>query len=525
MSLSVVADLSSAGLNSDLIPSVMSLGYLTHCENVRAVSGGITPFGGYSKIFDMPDLSNPGDMLYINSASSKAWFIPCDKKIFMIEASFTDVSPTGMIDVGDVTNWSSTDLSGIAVLNHPAIGPLYKSDSDAKFLDLPFKIGQTWKDAKQGCDLIVAHKQFLFALGVTNDGKYTPDSIRWSAPADIGSIPPTWDHLDVTQTAGYTTLGGGGGAIIGAKPMRDALCIYRQQGITILDYVGGRYVWRIRHVTSNSGLIAPDAVVDVNGIHYFISDGDVMRNDGNTITSIAERRIKKRMQAVNKDKFDLSYAVHNPPSNEILFCVPTTLSDYTDIAYVYNYITDSWFVRDLPNHVKSRYGLTISGFTNWDSITTDWDGWDHSWDDDSTTPFDNAVLAIVPPIIDTDPTKSIAGKIIGLTSIIGLNIEPFNSIIERTDFLIGTLEQATTIQRIYPHIQGSGNVMIQVGSQQSPGGPITWKPPCSFDPSKDRKVDMRTTGILHAYRVYSNNVTSSFLLSGIDFQYVHAGLR
>lgn len=525
MPLFQVGNLATAGLNNDLIPSVMPASFLTSCANVRAVSGGIAPFGGFSVVAEFPDDSVPCDMLYIDSATTKVWFFPCQDKVYRYEATFVDVSPDVMINVGDGTEWSCTDLSGIAIINHPAIGPMYMSESDDKFIPLPFKSGENWTEANQGCDIIVAHKQFLFALGVTNDGKYVPDSIRWSAPADIGSIPTTWDELDVTQVAGYTTLGGSGGAIIGAKPLRDALCIYRSQGITIVDYVGGTYVWRIRHLTSNSGLISKDSVVDVNGVHYYLSDGDVMKNDGNSITSIATRRIKKRMQAINKDSYHKSYAVHNPLSNEILFCVPDVNSDYPNISYVYNYINDSWFARDLPEHIKSGYGLTNKEQTDWEGIQTDWDGWDQSWDNDSTSPFDKAVLSIVAPIIAEDPANTVKAKLIGLTSIIGLNTGPYSSIIERTDLLISDLSQTTTVQRVYPHIQGSGAVMIQIGSQQAPGGPILWKPPVPFNPNVDRKVDMRTTGILHAYRIYSEDVKSSYFISGIDFQFVEAGSR
>lgn len=525
MPLFHVSDLALAGLNNDLIPSVMPASFLTSCTNARSVSGGIAPFGGFSVVAEFPDDSVPCDMLYVDSATTKVWYFPCEDKVYQYEATFVDVSPAGMINVGDGTKWTSTDLSGIAVINHPAIGPMYMSESDDKFIPLPFKSGEDWPTANQGCDIIVAHKQFLFALGVTNDGKYVPDSIRWSAPADIGSIPPTWDELDVTQTAGYTTLGGSGGAIIGAKPLRDALCIYRSQGITIVDYVGGTYVWRIRHLTSNSGLISNNAVVDVNGTHYYLSDGDVMKNDGNSITSIATRRIKKRMQAINKEHYRKSYAVHNPLNNEILFCVPDANSEYPNVAYVYNYNNDSWFSRELPMHVKSEYGLTNKEQVDWDHIQTDWDGWDSSWDNDATSPYDKAVLSIVAPVIDSDPDKSTKAKIIGLTSILGLNTEPFSSIIERTDLLIGDLSRTTTVQRVYPHIQGSGAVMIQIGSQQAPGGQILWKPPCEFNPNVDRKIDMRTTGILHAYRVYADSITTNFLLSGIDFQYVEAGSR
>lgn len=526
MSIATISDLAMGGLNGDLIPSVMNSNLLTYCKNVRSVSGGIAPFGGSSDMWSLPDMSTPYEMLYVNSATTKAWYIACGAKIFKLEANFADVTPTGMVDVGDGTRWSSTDLSGLPILNHPATGPLYMTEADAQMKSLPFDATRTWKQANQACDLIVSHKQFLFGLGVTNNGQYVPDSIRWSAPADIGGVPPTWDELDTTQVAGFTQLGGSGGSIVGAKPMRDALCIYRTNGITVVDYVGGRYVWRIRHLTSNAGLLSKDSVVDVNGTHYFISDGDVFKNDGNTIVSIADKRIKKRMQAINKDSYDTCFAVHNPRNMEILFCVPTVLSELPNIAYVYNYINNSWFARDIPECIKARYGIAIKQSNTWEDIKTNWDGWESSWDDDATTPFDNSVLAIVNPVVNPDdPTLNQPAKIIGLTSIIGLNTKPFSSIIERTDLKINNMDTTTTIQRVYPHIQGSTPVYIQIGSQQSPGGAISWKPPRLFDPGTDRKVDMRTTGILHCYRIYVDELDSSFTISGIDFQYVEAGHR
>ena len=89
----------------------------------------------------------------------------------------------------------------------------------------------------------------------------------------------------------------------------------------------------------------------------------------------------------------------------------------------------------------------------------------------------------------------------------------------------GELDEVTTIQQIYPHITSPNAVGIQIGSQQSPNGPVTWKPEVTFDPNTDRKVDMRTTGVLHAYRIIARDVKSDFTISGMDILYVQAGRR
>lgn len=519
MPLFKISDYAMAGINSDLIPSDVNPSFVTDGQNIRAVSGGISPFGGYSSLFNLPANKNPHNLFYVDTGSEKYWVIMCAEAVYKLEAAIVDVSPTGMTPVSPGTIWSATDLSGIPIINHPMLSPQYMTSAMSKFEPLPFKPGTTWKAANQICNIIVAHKQFLFALGLSDNGKYIPDGVRWSSVADIGGIPKTWDPLDTTNVAGYTQLGGSGGEIVGALPMRDALVVYRNHGISVIDYIGGQYIWRIRHLNSNIGLLSQDAVVDVRGTHYFMSDGDVYRTDGNSIVSIATKRIKKRFRAIDKDNYDKSYAVHNPQNSEVLFVIPTAGSTYPNRAFVYNYEYDSWYVRDMPPNVRTKYGTTISQASNWDALTTTWDGFSSSWDADSTTPFDSSLVALMPI------NGSTAGKIISISGILGSNVEPFNSIIERTDLVLLSIDQATTIQRIYPHIASANKVKIQIGSQQSPGGSIAWKPEIEFDPNTERKVDMRTTGILHAYRIIVEDVRTDFTVSGMDILYTEVGRR
>lgn len=523
MPLYPLSNYAMAGLNSDLIPSDVKFNYLTDARNIRSVSGGISPFGGYTGMFNLPAGKTVHELAFIDSGQERFWLVMCANAIYRIETSLLDVSYSGMTTIGDQTRWSATDLSGVPIINHPETQPVYMTQAMLKFEPLPWKSGQTWKQANQACYMMVAHKQFLFALGCTDNGKYIPDSIRWSSVADIGGVPQTWDPLDTTNVAGYTQLGGSGGAITGALPLRDSLIIYRTHGISVIDYIGGTYIWRIRHLNSNIGLLATNAVVDVRGTHYLMSDGDVYKTDGNSIISIADKRMKKRFAGINKALFRQCYALHNPPYSEILFVLPKAGSTYPDIAFVYNYEYDSWYCRDMPSNVRSKFGMAIGKPNNWDVLVTDWDGWSTPWDQDAATPFDNMIMCLMP--MDDPLSTTQIPKLVSLSSILGTNEVTFSSIIERTDLLLEDLGQATTIQQIYPHIASANKVKIQVGSQKSPGGTITWKQPVEFDPNTQRKVDVRTTGVLHAYRITVDNVKTDFTISGIDILYTKAGQR
>ena len=65
---------------------------------------------------------------------------------------------------------------------------------------------------------------------------------------------------------------------------------------------------------------------------------------------------------------------------------------------------------------------------------------------------------------------------------------------------------------------------IQFGSQDYPGAPVRWKPAVVFNPSTDRKIDIRTTGELHAWRFQSIGKIA-WKLSGFTIEFERAGVR
>jgi hypothetical protein len=101
----------------------------------------------------------------------------------------------------------------------------------------------------------------------------------------------------------------------------------------------------------------------------------------------------------------------------------------------------------------------------------------------------------------------------------------FNCIIERIGYPLDGLGHVTTITKIYPHMDGPGSCYIQVGSMDFPGSPIRWKPAVLFNPETDRKIDIRTTGELHCFRILDMDVEVTWRITGLDVEYVEAGLR
>lgn len=520
-----ITNFAKAGLNSDILPWDLPADYMTNIRNIRVTANHLSPFGGHATWAVLPVDHDSGFLMHVGSVSSDYWVTPGLNAIYAFDGgSFHDISSVGGYPgVHDSDYWDGCLLSTIPILNNPGHYPEYwpQPSVGVPMEPLPWDADRTWEDAGESCLIIRSHKQYLFALVLQSGSQELVDGVRWSAPADVGGVPPTWDPLDTTSVAGMVTLGSSGGRIVDGLTLRDAFVVYRESSISIFDYVGGQYVWRIRHLSATAGLVAQNAIIEVEGIHYFIGDGDILTNDGNSITSLLHNRLRKKFSIdFNPDSYRNSFVVKNSALSEAWFCIPGVGSEYANIAYVYNWRDNTWSIRDLPAVVFANYGPKNSAPVTWDSIQGDWDSNSSVWIQKQTSPFDDTVLAITKP-----EGAGQSGSILILEVSLGENEAPYSCNIERISYALEGLNSTTTIQTVFPHIRGSGSVFVQIGSQQYAGGAIHWKAPVEFFPEKDRKVDIRTTGTLHCFRFYAENITATFDFSGIDIEYVTAGER
>ncbi len=162
----------------------------------------------------------------------------------------------------------------------------------------------------------------------------------------------------------------------------------------------------------------------------------------------------------------------------------------------------------------AAYGPQQTSIESWDDWAGYWNTGKGVWGSRTRTPLDDTVISISPEdssmkVLDPiDPSD--AGEI--------------KTVIERTDFPMEDHRQVTTITRVYPHIEGTEPLSIRFGSQDYPGSPVRWKAPVIFDPDTDRKVDVRTTGELHCWKIESIG-KGHWTFSGMDIEYALSGAR
>lgn len=519
MPLLKLPNLGTRGINTDVAPWDLPQEFISDGVNFRVESNSLSAYGGYEVRAQAPLYYYPTYGVIARPKSGVMVVTAGLDKIFALQgATYTDISNNSSVQLGDEWAWSGCLNGSITVLNNQFLYPVYW-DGSGTVEPLPWNIVSsteqtTWSEEGKSADVVRSHKNFLIALNLHEETD-KPDSYRWSHPASENGIPFTWDENRSDGIAGISSLGGDGGPIIDGLSLRDSFVIYSANAIDILDLTGDEFVWRRRELSSNIGLLAKDCVVEVKGAHYFMSTEDIYVTDGNSIQSIAQDTIRERLGTViNTDYLERCFAFNLEAHNEIWFCIPSSGSEYCNLAFVYHWLDKSWSIRELPDgtsHVVMA-PETIDA-EDWKDANQTWENRVDRWSDGiAPRSYENLPYAL--NYINSD-FQLLQPE---------FPSEDLNCLMERTDLAIVDQVTVTTITKIYPHIQGSKPVRIQIGSQDFPGSAVRWKPYNLFDPTQQRKIDVRTTGALHTYRILSDG-TGFFRFSGMDLEYVADGVR
>ena len=507
-----ISDLGTKGINTDLPPWALPPEFITDGINFSINTSTISGVKPLVKQSSPPSDVSAGYLIPLKSVTDNLWLY-CGDNIYTTDTvTWTDVS-SGSYALQDRNNWSGGMFGKLAIVNNSEYTPEYidPTAGTPAMTALPWDAANSWSVAGYSCKVIRPYKNFLIALGMTEAGTYYQDAYRWSHPADTNGLPPSWDETDTAYIAGRAQLGGDGGEIVDGLQLRDSFVLYSKFAVDILDFTGDEFVFRRRSLSNSFGLVAQNAVVEVNGMHYFLADGDIVWTDGNNIKSAVYKKFKKRLSAnMNVANYHKSYAFKNEADKTIGFVVPEGDSTEPNIAYLYNYNEESWTIREFGPTIFAAFGQLDIDTKTWSNISSTWDAPDFSWGSTANTPLNSRVMAIDSSNSDLLVPKN---ELTGTTAYIerlGLPLEGHDSV--------------ATITRVYPHIKGTQEVQIQLGSQDNAASAVRWKPAVSFQPGTDRKIDIRTTGELHCWRITAED-SGDWEFSGMTVEYTNAGKR
>lgn len=173
----------------------------------------------------------------------------------------------------------------------------------------------------------------FYGTETTIGTKSTQDNmfIRFSAVEDINTYTPT-----ATNDAGTQRLADGS-RIMGAIRGRDAIYVYTDTALFLMRFVGQPFTFAFVQAGTNCGLAGKNAVVEVDGAAYWLSENGFFRYSGalESLTCLVEDYV---YDDINLDSGNqMINAGLNNLFGEIMWFYPTSSSSVVNRMVSYNY--------------------------------------------------------------------------------------------------------------------------------------------------------------------------------------------
>ena len=456
----------------------------------------------------MQDLSNWPSLTLLNGALN-------DSATTVTVDSTEDFPTSGTVTIGteDITYTGKTDTTFTGCTRGANSTSAAAHDDDAPVFVNVF------------CKSMRAFRSFLVALNIKRGGVSYPRVVKWSTEAGIQGVPSSWNETTSTVDAGEYELADTKGDILDGLQLRDTFMIYKEDATYSMSFVGTPFIFSFRQLSPTIGAISKNCVAEFDGGHAIFGKGNFYINDGQRLKPILPQKLKEYVfTTIDGAQINKCFVAADYGRTEILFCFTAdgALTNHPNKAIVWNYITNTFTIRDLPDLAHIGYGNVGNPTTSttWASTTTSWAGTTGPW----TMSYDlqDKVLLFADPA-NTKLYRDGSGNREDTADMV--------SYIERTGLTMNGQGQPdhTTVKRIssiWPKmsISGSDSINVYLGTQMSTEGGISWNAPVSFDPNTQSKVSVRGTGKLYAVR-FESTTDMNWELDGYSIEVDNVGKR
>ena len=518
MAIYSVPDVASVGLVVDVDPVLLPPAAWSSVKNVRFEDNGAVKFLGHSSL-GTPSVT-PYYILPVTKGGTPYWVYCGLDKVYSWDgaSAHTNITRqlTGADDdyTGTATDyWNGGVFNGVLILNNGVDSPQMWIGSD--LANLTWDGSNTW-DAKGYTALSIRpYKNFLVALNWNDGSTQYPYQVYWSARADPLSVPADWDYADPANDAGIAELAATEGHLVTGEQLRDTFVIYKEDAIHTMTEVGGTFIHQFADLSKTTGILAQRCAKEFYGRHFVLANDDVIVHDGQSLESIASKRIRRELfNAIDPTYYSNAYVVRNLKRNEMWCCFTETGGTLPTRAAVWNWRDNTWAHRDLPSMSHAGFGIlpsAVSDSTTWNSDSGAWDADTTLW---SSRVYNPAAQALV---------GATADDFFLLDNTAQFDAVNITSYVVREGILLDGQQTIKMVRAIYPRATG-GAMQISIGHKFDANDNYVWEGPYTFTPATDSKVDVRSTGRFHAVK-FAFPGGSEGALHGYDIEYVQVGAR
>lgn len=504
MPITTIPALGQYGLVADQPAQELPPNGLSAVQNVRFRNGSAVRVDGHVQFGTAPSVT-PYWVSHFGSATTRFVIYSGIASTFADDGT-TRTDITGSAFTGAVDDrFTGGALHGVFVINNGVDQPKYWDGNTANNLAT-----LTAWDANWRVKFLRPFKNFLVYGYPTKSGTAYPHTIGWSAAADPGTLPTTYDPASTTTEAGDQPIGETPDVIVDGLARGEVFLVYKEQSIYRMEYIGGQQVFAVKRLPGNFGMLARGCAADTPKGHVVLANGDVILVDGlGEPRSLMTGRLRDEFFQTRLDSthYARSFVVANPSKTEVWVCYPSLGMMVPDKAYVWNWTDDTWGERDLQNVTYASAGLIAAQVieTNDAQVGAN-DSASGANDQNDFTPSDSRLIlaSTSPALYLADSGTDFAGNAI-------------TGLIERTGLVFGDTSRTKTWLSLTPRVEASaGTVLyVQLGGAMKIGEEPTWGDPIAFTVGTDEIAYGFATGKYLSYRIYSTGA-QGWAIKSID---------
>lgn len=486
-----------SGVLSDLPPLAVPDEFYTAARDI-VFRDSAERVGGLETLFGVP-LFPPSHLVFsFDATEAPVWLYPGVAGIGVYrEPLHSDITPLSFNSPTRVNPWTSGLLNGVPVINNISSVPwFWGRDVAVAMQDLP-----DWP-ANRRAGFMRPYKFHLIAGNIDEAGVLLQDQVLFSDAAPPGSIPQFWTPAPDNQ-AGSTELSYTGGEVIDGLPLRGSFIIYKDTSTYVMDFVGGSQVMQQRLLFPEIGMLTRNCGAALGNAHYILTDGDVIRHDGQVVKSIADGVVRRAIfDNVSGENIRNAFVVSDAAEGEVWFCMALEGSVFPNVAFIYNVLRDRWSARDLleePQHIAvGSYRLTVAD-ESWDADPEAWDVDNTSWDSGGPRVDFYQLLEGVP-----DPAPGSFEAVDGQFS---RNGEPVTAELRKEKIRLAGPSQVTLVKAVWLETRGTpgSELLVSVAGTLAEGESDVYGPEVSYIIGTDEKVDVYSLGRFHSVRIRSDD--------------------
>ena len=160
------------------------------------------------------------------------------------------------------------------------------------------------------------YKGFVFLANLKEGGTVYNSRLRWSQLQN----PRLWhNNEDDSGMAGFVDVDDVDGEIVAIKKLNDILVVYKEKGIVAITFTGGDTVFSKELITTKTGLVSSDSIVELPHSHIFVGDDNIYEFDGSSIQPIGDSIKDYFFNTLNPSNKDKIIGYYDDSNDEVLF--------------------------------------------------------------------------------------------------------------------------------------------------------------------------------------------------------------